>query len=41
MAMLGNSQQMGLSNDSQKSLGVPPDMVMPFPFNMNLPTQGK
>ncbi|XP_050534314.1 SR-related and CTD-associated factor 4-like isoform X2 [Daktulosphaira vitifoliae] len=40
MTMISNPQQMGISNDGQKSLGVPPpDMVMPFPFNMNLPTQ--
>ncbi|VVC37250.1 RNA polymerase II-binding domain,ENTH/VHS,CID domain,RNA recognition motif domain [Cinara cedri] len=39
MAMMGNPQQMPMSNDPQKSLGVPPDMMMTFPFGMNLPSQ--
>lgn len=41
MSMMGNPQQMGINNDAQKSLGVPPDMMMSFPFGMNLPPQGK
>lgn len=41
MAMMGNPPQMGMTNDGQKSLGVPPDMMMSFPFGMNLPSQGK
>lgn len=41
MAMMGNPQQMTMANDAQKSLGVPPDMMMSFPFGMNLPSQGK
>lgn len=41
MAMMGNPPQMGMTNDAQKSLGVPPDMMMSFPFGMNLPSQGK
>lgn len=41
MSMMGNPQQMGITNDAQKSLGVPPDMMMSFPFSMNLPSQGK
>lgn len=40
MTMMGN-QQMTMTNDAQKSLGVPPDMMMSFPFGMNLPSQGK
>lgn len=41
MTMMGNPPQMTMNNDAQKSLGVPPDMMMPFPFGMNLPSQGK
>lgn len=41
MAMMGNPQQMSMANDAQKPLGVPPDMMMSFPFGMNLPPQGK
>lgn len=41
MPMMGNPQQMGMTNETQKSLGVPPDMMMSFPFSMNLPSQGK
>lgn len=41
MPMMGNPQQMGINNDAQKPLGVPPDMMMSFPFGMNLPSQGK
>lgn len=41
MPMMGNPQQMAMPNDAQKPLGVPPDMMMPFPFGMNLPPQGK
>lgn len=40
MTMMGNPQQMTMSNDTQKPLGVPPDMMMSFPFGMNLPSQG-
>lgn len=40
MAMMGNPQQMAMTNDPQKSLSVPPDMMMTFPFGMNLPSQG-
>lgn len=41
MAMMGNPQRMTMTNDAQKPLGVPPDMMMSFPFGMNLPSQGK
>lgn len=41
MPMMGNPQQIGMTNETQKSLGVPPDMMMSFPFSMNLPSQGK
>lgn len=40
MTMMGNPQQMTMTNDPQKSLGVPPDMMMTFPFGMNLSSQG-
>lgn len=39
MPMMGNPQQMGMTNETQKSLGVTPDMMMSFPFSMNLPSQ--
>lgn len=41
MTMMGNPQQMTMTSDAQKSLGVPPDMMMSFPFGMNLPSQGE
>lgn len=41
MAMIGNPQQMTITSDAQKSLGVPADMMMSFPFGMNLTSQGK
>jgi len=41
MTMMGNPQQMTMPNDAQKPLGVPPDMMMPFPFGMNIPSQSK
>lgn len=40
MTMMGNPQQMTMTNEPQKSIGVPPDMMMSFPFGMNMPSQG-
>lgn len=39
MAMMGNPQQMAMTNDAQKPLGIPPDMMMSFPFGP--PSQSK
>uniref|UniRef100_A0A2S2Q540 Protein SCAF8 n=2 Tax=Sipha flava TaxID=143950 RepID=A0A2S2Q540_9HEMI len=41
MAMMGNPQQMTITSDAPKSLGVPTDMMMSFPFGINLPSQGQ